>query len=211
MSEANNYLIVLTSDHYTGKTFLSQIMGILLEEYGFGYSVHVAREIIDQMLRDSGLGITRENIVNYGQLASDHSILTGRPGFIAQNGMNNILKALEAKQTHHVHLVESVYHPHDVVFWRKFGLDNGLQTEVLTIDCPHEIRVQNASRRHPSLSLKEIEEEIARVDRAERTGVPGHQQLDECIRMADYAVANDGDPSSLKENVIIFLNQFLFQ
>lgn len=173
-------ILVLVAEHYSGKTTFSEIAQKL---YPDDCSVYQARSIIEKSLKSQSIEITRKNIRDEGQRLSKILNEEGCDSLSA-----SIMEQIKSS-SRNLHIIDSVYHPHKIINWRKWCEQRNYQIIELAITISFEKRLLLAQKRHSDFSV----EDLLNTDMLERTNDPQGQQIDECIIMATEKISNDSD------------------
>jgi dephospho-CoA kinase len=160
-------LIGLTGTNGSGK---GEAAAFFMEN---GYEYHSLSDIIRDDLQRKGLEISRDNLINAGNQLRN----TGGP---------DILARLVMKQITGHSVIDSIRNPQEVEFLKKEK-----NFVLLAIDAPVELRYKRVKKRGRDESAASLEAFI-RKEQEEMTTQKKGQQLQTCIKMADYTIRNEG-------------------
>lgn len=170
-------IIGLTGTMSAGKGEVS----LYLKEKGFEY--HRYSEIVVEETKRRGLNITRENLQKVGNMLrgeyGDESILSKRilkkikSNKVVVDGVRNSAEIRELRKTKHFYLVG--------------------------IDAPQKLRFERLKKRGREGDPANFEE-FKKLDDKENSGLKG-QEINKCLKMADFVVINDGSLEDLKKKI----------
>ena len=182
-------IIVVTSEHYSGKTTFTKIAR---ERYDDDCQVYQGRAFLEDLLNKKGIPITRESVRNEGQRTIEDGVINNVPGILSLDFMSKIDSSFSR-----FHIIDSVYHPIQIPQWKTFANNRGYFIYVVAIQCDAEQRLFNARIRHESFS----EQDLAEVDALERTNIPNGQRIDVCMEMADIEIFNNSTLEHFVSNI----------
>lgn len=156
--------------------YLEQIQGV--------HHLSMSDEIAEA-LKEQGLQYTRENLINVGNELRE------------ENGSDFFAKRLleRAQEIGGVKIIESLRNHAEVEAVQAAG---GV---VVGIDAAIRTRYERSQRRKNGKDRGGFEA-FEEKDRFERnSGIPGGQNIGECMKMADYTLENDGTPEQLYDKI----------
>ena len=174
------HLIGLTGTNGAGKGETADFF----KNYGFSFfslSDLIREEIIKQ-----GLPLTRDNL-----------ILTGnklRKKFGPDILAKRVMEKIKGKA-----IIDSIRNTREIQHLKK--QNNFI---ILAIDAPVELRYQRILKRGRNESASTLDE-FKRKEAEEFTGSENQQQLQECMKMADHLIINDGKIQDLHRKLEVFL------
>lgn len=174
-------LIGLTGTNGSGKGEAADFFKI----HGYGY--HSLSDIIRDELRKKQRSITRNSLIEMGN--------TLRKKFGADILARRVMDQIKG---HHA-VIDSIRNPKEIAFLRK---QEGFI--LLAIDAPVEIRYERVKHRGRNESASTLHEFIAKENEEMRQSDKG-QQIDACLRLADYRVTNEGSLADFHKKLEKFL------
>ena len=151
-----------------------------------GYAYFSLSDIIRHELIKEGSETTRDNLIQKGnELREKH-------------GANILAKRVMDRITGHS-VIDSIRNPEEIEYFRIME-----SFILLAIDAPVEIRYIRVQHRGRNESASSLEEFIAK-EKEEMTQKEKGQQLQECMRMADYRVTNEGSLEDFYKKLEKFL------
>ena len=96
-------------------------------------------------------------------------------------------------------IIDSIRNPSEIEYWRRQE-----DFVLLAIDAPVEVRYRRALARGRNESAATLEEFTAKEDE-EKTRDRNAQQLETCMRMADFVIQNDGTLEGFHKKLEAFL------
>jgi dephospho-CoA kinase len=153
---------------------------------GHGFAYYSQSDVIRDELRRKSLEPTRDNLIREG---NDLRQRFG-PDIMARRVMEKISDDS---------IVDSIRNPSEIEYWRR--QPNFI---LLAIDAPVEVRHQRALARGRDESATSLEEFTAKEDE-EKTRNRNAQQLETCMRMADFVIRNDGTLEEFRKKLEAFL------
>lgn len=151
-----------------------------------GYAYFSLSDIIRDELIKEGREATRDNLIQKGNALRE------------KHGANILAKRVMDRVTGHS-VIDSIRNPEEIEYFRikeSFIL--------LAIDAPVEIRYTRVQQRGRNESASSLEEFVAK-EKEEMTQKEKGQQLQECMRMADYRVTNEGSLEDFYKKLEKFL------
>lgn len=147
-----------------------------------GYAYLSLSDIIRDELRNKGQEITRDNLIRMGNTMREEF----SPDILAQK----IMKKAKGKA-----VIDSIRNPKEVEYLRK---QEGFI--LLAIDAPPEIRYERVKKRGREESVLTLQEFIAK-EAEEMSTVERSQQLQVCMKMADFTIQNNGTLQELHKKL----------
>ena len=138
-----------------------------------GYACFSLSDIIRDELMEEGRETTRDNLIQKGNEL--------REKFGANILARRVMDRVTGKS-----IIDSIRNPREVEFFRTQE-----HFILLAIDAPVEIRYARVQARGRNESASSLQEFIAK-EKEEMTQEEKGQQLEACMRMADYRVTNEG-------------------
>ncbi len=170
-------IVGLTGTMSSGKGEVS----LYLKEKGFEY--HIYSEILIEEVKKRGFDITRENLQKVGNLLreeyGDESILSKR-----------ILEKIKSNKV----VVDGVRNSAEIRELRK-----SKDFYLIGIDTPQELRFKRLKERNREGDPNTFDE-FKKLDDKENLGLKG-QEINKCLKMADFVIINDGSLEDLKKKV----------
>ncbi len=173
-------LIGLTGTNGSGK---GEVASFFVKE---GYAYFSLSDIIRDELRNQAQDITRDNLIKMGN--------TMRKRFSADILAQKIMKKVKGKA-----VIDSIRNPKEVEYLRK---QDGFL--LLSIDAPPEIRYERIKKRGREESVLTFQEFMAK-EAEEMSTKETSQQLEVCMKMADFMIQNNGTLHELHEKLEKFL------
>jgi dephospho-CoA kinase len=140
---------------------------------GRGFTYFSQSDVIRDELRQKNLEPTRDNLIREGNELRQRF----GPDILARRVMDKVTGDS---------IIDSIRNPSEIEYWRIQG-----NFILLAIDAPVEVRFQRAVSRGRDESAASIEDFKAKEDQ-EKTRDRMAQQLETCMRMADFLILNDG-------------------
>jgi dephospho-CoA kinase len=140
---------------------------------GRGFTYFSQSDVIRDELRQKNLEPTRDNLIREGNELRQRF----GPDILARRVMDKVTGDS---------IIDSIRNPSEIEYWRIQG-----NFILLAIDAPVEVRFQRAVSRGRDESAASIEDFKAKEDQ-EKTRDRMAQQLETCVRMADFLILNDG-------------------
>jgi dephospho-CoA kinase len=153
---------------------------------GRGFAYYSQSDVIRDELRRKGLEPTRDNLIREG---NDLRQRFG-PDIMARRVMEKISGDS---------IVDSIRNPSEIEYWRRQP-----NFVLLAIDAPVEVRYQRALARGRDESVTSLEEFTAKEDE-EKTRDRNAQQLETCMRMADFVIRNERTLEEFRKKLEAFL------
>lgn len=151
-----------------------------------GYEYFSLSDLIRDELKKIGQKETRNNLIKMGNaLREKHS-----PDILARLVLKNIRQKA---------VIDSIRNPKEVEFLKKQK-----HFILLAIDAPVAVRYERVKKRGRDESSSTLEEFIAK-EKEEMSHCDKGQQLQNCIKMADYVVINDNLVKDLYQKLERFL------
>ncbi|MDH5386780.1 MAG: AAA family ATPase, partial [Candidatus Aminicenantes bacterium] len=173
-------LIGLTGTNGSGK---GEVASFFVKK---GYAYHSLSDIIREELRKQGQTITRDNLIRMGNL-------------MREQFSPDILARLVMKKVKGNAVIDSIRNPKEVEF-----LKNQVGFILISVDAPVEIRYERVKKRGREESASTLQEFMAK-EAEEMTAKERGQQLQVCMKMADYTIQNDGTLQDLHKKLEEFL------
>jgi dephospho-CoA kinase len=147
-----------------------------------GYAYLSLSDIIRDELRNKGQEITRDNLIRMGNTMREEV----SPDILARK----IMKKVKGKA-----VIDSIRNPKEVEHLRK---QQGFI--LLAIDAPPKIRYERVKKRGREESVLTLQEFIAK-EAEEMSTVERSQQLQVCMKMADFTIQNNGTLQELHKKL----------
>jgi len=138
-----------------------------------GYKYFSLSDLIREELRNKGQSITRDNLIKMG----NHLRNKFGPDILAKR----VIERVQGKA-----IIDSIRNPKEVAHLKKQK-----SFLLLAIDAPVEIRYNRVIKRGRQESVDSLQEFIAKEAEEMSTKESG-QQLQNCMKMADIVIINDG-------------------
>lgn len=151
-----------------------------------GFQYYSLSDVIREKLQQEKMPVTRDNL-----------ILTGNS--MREQGGSDILARLVLQKVSGPTVIDSIRNPFEIEFFRQQK-----DFTLLAIDAPIEVRYDRIMARGRNESISSLQE-FKDKEAEENTSLEKGQQLQNCIKMADYMILNN---SSL-EDLYCQLEQFL--
>ena len=178
--KADRRLIGLTGTNASGKGEAAAFFK------GLGFAYYSQSDVIRDELRRKNLEPTRDNLIREG---NDLRRRFG-PGILARRVMEKVSGDS---------IIDSIRNPSEIEYWRR--QENFV---LLAIDAPVGVRYRRALTRGRDESAASLEEFTAKEDE-EKTRDRNAQQLETCMRMADFVIQNDGTLEEFHKKLEAFL------
>jgi len=173
-------LIGLTGTNGSGK---GEVASFFVKK---GYAYHSLSDIIREELRKQVQTITRDNLIRMGNL-------------MREQFSPDILARLVMKKVKGNAVIDSIRNPKEVEFLKK-----QVGFILISVDAPVEIRYERVKKRGREESASTLQEFMAK-EAEEMTTKERGQQLQACMKMADYTIQNDGTLQDLHKKLEEFL------
>ncbi len=173
-------LIGLTGTNAAGK---GEAAAFFVER---GFAYFSQSDVIRDALQQKGLEPNRDNLIREGNALRQRF----GPEILARRVMDKITGDS---------IIDSIRNPSEIEYWR--GQENFV---LMAIDAPVEIRFQRAVSRGRNESADSLEDFRAKEDQ-EKTRDRMAQQLETCMRMADFTIQNDGTLEEFRMKLEAFL------
>jgi len=160
-------LIGLTGTNGSGK---GEVASFFVKK---GYAYFSLSDIIRDELRNKGQEITRDNLIRMGNTMRKEL----SPDILARK----IMKKVKGKA-----VIDSIRNPKEVEYLRKQG-----GFILLAIDAPPEIRYERVKKRGREESVLTLQEFKAK-EAEEMSTEERSQQLQVCMKVADFTIQNSG-------------------
>lgn len=177
-------IIGLTGTMGAGKGEIAE----LLKDKGYEY--YVFSDVVKEEAKKRGLNLTRENLQNVGNLLREEY----EQGILA--------KMLIARFKSGKVVVDGVRNSDEIRELRKNG-----NFVLIGIDAPQRLRFERLKKRARPGDPTRFEE-FKRMDDKENKSVGRGQEINKCLKMADYRIINDGSLDRLKDQVEEILSDF---
>jgi dephospho-CoA kinase len=169
-------IIGLTGPNAAGKGEIANYL------QGKGFVYHSLSDVLRDYATKRGIEHTRENLIRLGnELRAEHG-----PAVLAKE----TIKKLTGKD-----IVDSIRNPAEVEELRKQK-----DFVLLGVDAPVELRFQRAMKRGRNECASTLEE-FKENEKRENIKNKINQQLNECLRMADKVIINDGTLRELHRKI----------
>jgi dephospho-CoA kinase len=173
-------IIGLTGKNASGK---GEVANYLMKN---GFSYFSLSDIIREEAKRKGIEETRTNLIEIGNnLRKKHGC--------------GVLAKLANRQLKDECIIDSIRNPAEIVELRKSS-----DFVLIGVDAPIDIRFERARRRgrnENALTLEEFKEMEERENLKNSSDKLWNNRLDECVRMADSTIINDGSISELHKKV----------
>jgi len=151
-----------------------------------GYKYFSLSDLIREELRNKGQIITRDNLIKMG----NHLRNKFGPDILARR----VIERVQGKA-----IIDSIRNPKEVAYLKKQK-----SFLLLAIDAPIEIRYNRVIKRGREESVDSLQEFIAKE--AEEMSIKENgQQLQNCMKMADIVIINDGSFEDFHKKLEEFL------
>ena len=170
-------IIGLTGTNASGKGTVADY----LKSLGFEY--HSLSDVIRDELASKNIPATRENLISEGNRLRD------------QFGASILAKRIIEKTSNRNTVIDSIRNTKEVLEFRK--LKNFI---FISVDSPIEIRYERAKKRGRAENASSLEEFKA-IEAREASKNSNEQQIDKCIKMADFKIVNEGTKEELNEKI----------
>ncbi len=151
-----------------------------------GYKYFSLSDLIREELRNKGQIITRDNLIKMG----NHLRNKFGPDILARR----VIERVQGKA-----IIDSIRNPKEVAYLKK--QNNFL---LLAVDAPVEIRYNRVIKRGREESMDSLQEFIAK-EAEEMSIEESGQQLQNCMKMADIVIINDGSLEDFHKKLEEFL------
>ncbi len=174
-------LIGLTGTNGAGKGEVAKY----LREKGFNY--FSLSDILREELNKKSLELSRKNLQNIGnQLRKKFG-----PGILAER----TIKKIKDKS-----IIDSIRNPEEIRKLREFAKKSGTVFFLLSVDAPIKLRFERLKERR-TIESAETLEEFKKREQFEMGKEIHWQQIDTCMKMADYTIINDGTLEKLYKKI----------
>lgn len=147
-----------------------------------GYAYFSLSDLIRDELKKKGKEVSRDNLIKMGNLLREKS---GR----------DILARLIIKKIKGKAVIDSIRNPKEVEYLRR--QKNFI---LLSIDAPVELRYERVKKRGRAESASNLQEFIEK-EAEEMTNLKKSQQLQNCMRLADFKIKNNDTLESLYQKL----------
>ena len=147
-----------------------------------GYAYFSLSDLIRDELKKKGKEVSRDNLIKMGNLLREKS---GR----------DILARLIIKKIKGKAVIDSIRNPKEVEYLRR--QKNFI---LLSIDAPVELRYERVKKRGRAESASNLQEFIEK-EAEEMTNLKKSQQLQNCMRLADFKIKNNNTLESLYQKL----------
>lgn len=172
-------IIGLTGKNASGK---GEVANYLKDK---SFYFHSLSDAIRDELNSRKVPITRDSLIETGNEL--------RSKFGADILARRILEKLDANRNY---VIDSIRNPAEVEAFRKTS-----RFVLLNIDAPDEVRFERIKSRNRENDPKTVKE-FRQKEEAESKNVPAHMQsIEDCQKMADYTIINDGSLEKLHSKV----------
>lgn len=186
---SSNMIIAVTGPISSGKGKVAEIF----RDKGFVH--HSFSAEIRQVAKERGIEVNRKNLSRLGhdlKLESPHRSILG------QRLLDKIEKDVAEGKKRFV--IEGIRDADEINLFRKHELENPEMRFVLIgVDAPQRVRFERMKSRGRHGDPKTFDE-FKEIDDHELKGGRG-QEVEKCMKMADYLVQNTGSLDELKEKV----------
>ena len=169
-------LIGLTGTNGAGKGEVAAYFGKK------GYAYFSLSDLIREELIKKGEEVTRSNLIKMGNE-------------LREKGGYDILARLVMKKVKDKAVIDSIRNPKEVEYLRKQK-----SFVLLAVDAPVDLRYERAKKRGRVESASTLQEFIKK-EAEEITNLEKGQQLQNCMKMADFLVINDGSLEDLHQKL----------
>jgi dephospho-CoA kinase len=153
-----------------------------------GFSYFSLSDIIREEAKKQGIEENRENLIKTGNnLRKEHGA--------------GILAKLINKKLKDKSVVDSIRNPEEIKELRK-----NKDFILVGVDAPVEIRFERAKKRGRNESAKTLSE-FKTVEQKENLKNPANQQLDNCLKLTDKMLLNDGSLKKLHKKIDALLGE----
>lgn len=147
-----------------------------------GYVYFSLSDLLREELQKKGKQVTRDNLIEIGNnLRKKFS-----PDILAKRVMKKIKS---------IAVIDSIRNPREIEYLKK--QKNFI---LLSLDAPVELRYERVKKRGRDESATTLQEFIEK-EANEMTKQEKHQQLQNCMKLADYSVINDGTLENLHKKL----------
>ncbi len=143
-------------------------------------------DLIREEIKRKGLDLSRNNLIKTGNEMRE----TGGPDILAKRVLQRIQRSA---------VIDSIRNPKEVEHLKSHGC-----FVLLAIDAPAKIRFQRVRKRGRNESVSTFQEFMEKEGEEKTNNLLG-QQLQTCIKMADFRVVNNGSLSDLHKKLEKFL------
>lgn len=158
-----------------------------------GFNTFSLSDLIRERLREMGLEETRENMISIGNELREN------------NGSGVLGKlALERTQNQEKVGIGSIRNPAEIEELRKNN-----DFFVIGVDAKNEIRYSRILERNRGGDIMTFEE-FNRIEEIENSDNPAKQQLNECLRLSDSLLENNGTLEAFHQKIEETLLRFKF-
>lgn len=169
-------LIGLTGTNGAGKGEVAAYFGKK------GYAYFSLSDLIREELIKKGKEVTRSNLIKMGNE-------------LREKGGYDILARLVMKKLKDKAVIDSIRNPKEVEYLRKQK-----SFILVAVDAPVDLRYQRAKKRGRVESASTLHDFIKK-EAEEMTNLEKGQQLQNCMKMADFLVINDGSLEDLHQKL----------
>ncbi len=176
-------IIGLTGTNASGKGVLAEI----LKKKGFEY--HSLSDVIRDELQSKNEQITRKALIIEGNRLRKQS----GPAVLAMLVKNRI-KSPKV-------VIDSIRNTFEIDELKKLG-----NFILIALDAPINLRYERAIERG-RLENASTPEEFRNMEQREKSGNILHQQIDQCMKLADHLIINDGTVEELEKKIDRILSE----
>ena len=151
-----------------------------------GYAYFSLSDIIREELRKKGQKVTRDNLIRMGNRMRERS----SPDFLARM----VVKKIKGNA-----VIDSIRNPKEIELLKR---QEGFI--LLALDAPAELRFKRVQKRGREESAASLQEFLSK-EAQEMSQSEDGQQLQTCMKMADFLIRNDGTLEELHEKLEEFL------
>jgi dephospho-CoA kinase len=168
-----------------------------------GFVHHSFSSEIRQVAKERGIEINRRSL---GKLGHDLRVESPKQSILASRILENIRKEMKHHKRRFV--IEGLRDFDELYLFREHELDAPDMRFILVgVDAAQEMR-WNRLKKRSRHGDPEIFEEFKEIDDRENKGGSG-QEVDKCMKMADYVVVNDGTLKQLEQKVGEIIKEIL--
>ncbi len=147
-----------------------------------GYAYFSLSDLIREEIQKKGKEPTRNNLIQMGNELREKL----GPDILARR----VMEKVQSKA-----VIDSIRNPKEVEYLRKHN-----KFILLSVDAPVELRYERAKKRGREESASSLREFIKK-EREEMTRRRKGQQLQSCMKMADFMIINDGSLEDLHKKL----------